>query len=136
MASLIWLRVLAAGAIGFVAWRGHFWAVPLSLIAPGLIALQPSRLAAASTALAYYGAASVAVITVSKTYWPSNSALAVGLWFAATAVLSMPWVIFWTRKPTLKPWALTAAFLLSAVPLSMHCRMGIALYICECSVSR
>ena len=116
MASLIWVRLLAAGAIGFVAWRGQFWALPLSLIAPCLIAVQPSRVTAGCTSLVYYGAASLPVIAVSEVYWPSTGGLAVGLWFVAAAVLSLPWFVFWTPRPTLRPCAVTAAILLSAVP--------------------
>lgn len=116
MASLILVRLLAAGVIGFVAWHGQFWALPFSLIAPCLIALQPSRIAAGSTALAYYGTASLPVIAVSEVYWPSKGVLAIGLWFAAAAVLSLPWIVFWTPRPALKPFGATAAVLLSAVP--------------------
>ena len=116
MAPLIWVRLLAAAAVGFFAWRGQFWALPLSLIVPCLMALQPSRIAAGSTALAYYGAASLPVIAVSEVYWPSKGVLAIALWFAAAAALSLPWVVFWTRKPALKPFAVMAAMLLSAVP--------------------
>ena len=116
MASLIWLRLLAAGAIGFLAWRGEFWAIPLSLIVPCLIAVQPSRIAAGSTALLYYGAASLPVIAVSEVYWPSNEVLATSLWFIAGALLALPWAVFWTRKPALRPFSATAAALVSAVP--------------------
>jgi Carbon-nitrogen hydrolase len=116
MASIIWFRLLAAGAIGFLAWRGQFWAIPLSLIAPCLIAAQPSRIAAGSTALAYYGMASLPVTAVSEVYWPSKELLSVVLWFAASAVLALPWVVLWTRHPALKPFAAPAAVLLSSVP--------------------
>jgi hypothetical protein len=115
-ASLIWFRLLAAGAIGFLAWRGQFWAIPLSLIAPCLIAVQPSRILAGSTALAYYSTASLPVIAVSEVYWPANGVLAIALWFAAAVVLSLLWVVFWTRQPALRPFAATAAVLLSGVP--------------------
>ena len=77
MASLIWFRLIAAGVVGFVAWRGHLWAIPLSLVAPCLIMVQPSRTAATGTALAYYAAASMPVIAISKAYWPSSNMLAV-----------------------------------------------------------
>jgi hypothetical protein len=120
MASLIWFRLIAAGLIGFFAWHGQFWAIPLSLIAPCLIAVQPSRVAAASTALVYYGIASLPVIAVSGMYWPSKGVLSIALWFAAGAVLALPWGVLWTRQPALKPLAATASVLLSAVlPLCM-----------------
>jgi hypothetical protein len=116
MASVIWVRLLATGVIGFVAWHGQFWALPLSLIAPCLITVQPSRIGAGCTALAYYGAASLPVIAVSEVYWPSHKSLAIGLWFAAAAMLSLPWVVFWTPRPAVRPWAVTAVLILSAVP--------------------
>jgi len=116
MAALIWFRVLAAGAIGFLAWRGQFWAIPLSLMAPCFIAVQPTRTVAGFTALVYYGVASLPVIAVSELYWPSKGVLAIALWFTASAVLTLPWVVFWTRQPALRPFAATAAVLLSAIP--------------------
>src|SRR4051794_37438454 len=64
MASLTWSRVMAAGAIGLIAWRGQLWAIPLSIVAPCLIAVQPRRSMAAATSLAYYVAASLPVIGV------------------------------------------------------------------------
>lgn len=116
MASIIWFRVLAASAIGFLAWRGEFWAIPMSLIVPCLIAVQPSRSATGCTALAYYGAASLPVIAVSEVYWPSKDVLAIALWFTASALLALPWAVFWTRQPAIRPFGVTAALLLSAVP--------------------
>lgn len=116
MASLISSRILAAAAIGFLAWRGQLWAIPLSLIVPCLIAVQPRRLTAASTALVYYGTASLPVIAVSEVYWPSKGVLAIALWFIASTLLALPWVVFWTRQSALKPFGATAAVLLSAVP--------------------
>jgi hypothetical protein len=119
MAALIWFRVLAAGAIGFFAWRGQFWAIPLSLIAPCLIAVQPSRVAAASTALVYYGIGSLPVIAVSEVYWPQQGVLAIALWFTASALLALPWAVFWIRQPALRPFGGTAAVLLSG-PVSFR----------------
>jgi hypothetical protein len=91
VASLIWLRVVAAGAIGMIAWRGRLWAIPLSILLPCLIAVQPNRCAAGATSFAYYAAASFPVIAVAKEYWPSNEAGAVLMWLAAAAFLSVPW---------------------------------------------
>ena len=116
MASLIWIRLLAAGAIGLVAWRGQFWVIPLSLIAPCLTAVLLSRMAAGFTALIYYGMASLPAIAVSEAYWPSKTVLAIALWFTASPVLTLPWVAFSTRQSAVKPFAATAAVLLSAVP--------------------
>ena len=116
MAALIWFRVIAAGAIGFLVWRGLFWAIPLSLMAPCLIAVQPTRTVAGFTALVYSSMASLPVIAVSEVYWPSKGLLAIALWFTASALLALPCVVFWTRQLGLRPFGAMAAVLLSAVP--------------------
>jgi len=96
MVSLTWFRVVAAGAIGMIAWRGQLWAISLSLLVPCLIAVQPTRSTAGATSFAYYAAASLPVIGVAKAYWPSSEASAVFMWMAATALLSLPWLLCWT----------------------------------------
>jgi len=53
MASLTWFRVVAAGAIGLIAWSGQLWSMPLSIVMPFLIAVQPTRSTAGATAFAY-----------------------------------------------------------------------------------
>ena len=116
MAALIWLRIVAAAVIGFAAWQGHLWAIPLSLIAPCLIAVQPSRAAAGLTAFAYYAAASTPVIAVSRAYWPANPALGVALWLGAAAILSTPFILFWTDREAYRPWVIPAALIASTLP--------------------
>ncbi len=116
MASLIWFRVVGAGAIGLLAWRGQLWAIPLSIVVPCLIAVQPTRSTAGATSLAYYAAASLPVIGVAKVYWPSSEASAVLMWMAAATLLSVPWFFCWTRLESLRPWAAAIAVALSAVP--------------------
>jgi apolipoprotein N-acyltransferase len=116
MATLTSLRIVTAGLIGFVAWRGMLWAIPLSLIAPCLIALQPTRLATAGTAYAYYGAASLPLIAVARAYWPSLGWWSLLSWIAAAALLSLPWTLCWTPRESRRPWATAAAITLTAVP--------------------
>ena len=82
MASLIWLRIVAAASIGLIGWCGELWAMPLSVAVPCLIAIQPTRASAAATSLAYYAAASLPVIAVAKAYWPSSEASGVIMWLA------------------------------------------------------
>ena len=116
MASLTWSRVVAAGAIGLIAWRGQFWAMPLSILVPCLIAAQPTRSTAGATSLAYSAAASWPVIGVAKAYWPSSEASAVLMWMAAALLLSVPWFFCWTRKESLRPWTAAIAVVLTALP--------------------
>jgi hypothetical protein len=116
MASLTWSRVATAGAIGVIAWRGQFWAMPLSILVPCLIAAQPTRSTATATSFAYYAAASLPVIGVAEAYWPSSQASAIFMWVAAAALLSVPWFICWTRKESLRPWTAAIAVVLTALP--------------------
>jgi len=116
MASLIWIRVLAAGGVGLIAWCGPLWAIPVSILAPCLIAVQPTRAAAGAASFAYYAAPSSPVIAVAKAYWPSSDAGAVLMWLAAPAILSLPWVLCWTRRESLRPWTAAIAVVLTAVP--------------------
>ncbi len=116
MASLTWFRIVAAGAIGMIAWTGQLWAIPLSILVPCLIAVQPSRSTAGATSFAYYAAASLPVIGVAKVYWPSNEASAVLMWMAAAALLSVPWFLCFTRLESRRPWTAAIAVALSAVP--------------------
>jgi len=116
MASLIWLRVVTAGAIGLIAWRGQLWVIPLSIVVPCLIAVQPTRYTAGAASFAYYAAASLPVIAVAKAYWPSNEASAVLMWAAVAALLSLPWFFCWTRLESLRPWTSAFAVALTAVP--------------------
>ncbi len=116
MATLSWSRVTAAGAIGFAAWQGALWAMPLSILAPCLIATQPTRVAAGATSFTYYGVASVPVIAVAEVYWPTLGQRSVLLWITVAAVLSLPSMICWTQRRSRRPWTTGAAVVLSAVP--------------------
>jgi apolipoprotein N-acyltransferase len=107
---------MGAGAIGLLAWRGQLWAIPFSIVAPWLIAIQPTRSAAGATSFAYYAAASLPVIGVAKAYWPSSEAGAVFMWMAAAALLSLPWTLCWTRLESLRPWTSAIAVALTVVP--------------------
>ncbi len=116
MAALILLRILTAGLIGFVAWHGTLWAIPLSLLAPCLVALQPTWLAAAGTSYAYYAAASLPLIGVARSYWPLLGWWAFSPWSAAAALLSLPSILCWTPRESRRPWATAAAVALTGVP--------------------
>ena len=135
MASLIWFRVVAAGAIGLIAWRGQLWAIPLSIVVPCLIAVQPTRSTAGATSFAYYAAASLPVIGVAKAYWPSSEASAVFMWMAAAALLSVPWFFCWTRLESLRPWTCGHRGGAHRRAAALHHRLGVAVAVRRCAVS-
>ena len=135
MASLIWFRVVAAGAIGLIAWRGQLWAIPLSIVVPCLIAVQPTRSTAGATSFAYYAAASLPVIGVAKAYWPSSEASAVFMWIAAAALLSVPWFFCWTRLESLRPWTCGHRGSAHRRAAALHHRLGVAVAVRRRAVS-
>jgi len=116
MANLTWVRVLSSGVIGFVAWQGALWAIPFSILMPFFAAIQPSRAAAGATSFAYYAAASLPVIRVAGSYWPSLGIRALLIWLTAAAILSLPWILCWTCRESLRHWATAVAVGLSTVP--------------------
>ncbi len=135
MASLIWFRVVAAGAIGLIAWRGQLWAIPLSIVVPCLIAVQPTRSAAGATSFAYYAAASLPVIAVAKAYWPSSEAGAVFMWLAAagTSVRALGSLLDATGVASAVDRGHRGGAHRRAAAL--HHRLGVAVAVRRCAVS-
>jgi hypothetical protein len=108
---------VAAGAIGATAWRGCFWLLALAALVPALIFCQTSRRAAAAVVLAYFGAASWPVIATVRSFSPSAGPwFPVSLWVGASALLSLPWIVAWTRRPDRIAWRIAGALLVTAVP--------------------
>jgi hypothetical protein len=116
MDTVSWLRVLGAALIGTLAWHGWFWAIPLSILMPCLVASHRTRFGAGMASFAYYAPASYPVVAVANEYWPSVGADAFGLWLIAAVVLSVPWFICWTGRSALRPWTATGATILSVLP--------------------
>ena len=136
MASLTWFRVLVAGAAGLLAWRGQLWAIPLSIIVPCLVAVQPTRAAAGAASFAYYAAASLPVIAVAKAYWPSSDAGTVMMWLAAAdnSVLALDRMLDATELPSAVDLGHCGRGRRSAA--TMYSRLGISTASCRRVVSR
>jgi apolipoprotein N-acyltransferase len=83
---------------------------------PCLVAVQPSRLAASAASFAYYSAASVPLIAVTRLYWPSLGLGAIAPWLIAAAIVSSPFMVCWTHKESRRPWITAVAVGLSAIP--------------------
>jgi apolipoprotein N-acyltransferase len=109
-------RVLGAALIGFSAWHGLFWAIPLSIFIPCLAASQRTRFGASAASFAYYASTSYPVVAVAREYSPSIGARALGLWLIAAVLLSAPLVMCWTGRSALRPWTTIGAMILSVLP--------------------
>lgn len=116
MAPVTCLRIVAAAVIGFVAWQGFLWAIPLSIVVPCLIGAQPSRPVAGATAFAYYGAATWPLISAARAFTASTGALPTALWLAASLLLTLPWLVLWASSFFQLQWRIPLALLLSALP--------------------
>lgn len=116
--ALLVAAVLTAGAIGATAWQGPFWLVATVAAVPSLAFAQPRRTACFAVMAAYYAAASFPMIpALQAASWVVNSVVAiVGLFVAATLLLTVPWVLLWSPSRNARPWRLAAATLLSVVP--------------------
>jgi hypothetical protein len=110
--------VVTAGAIGATAWQGPFWLVASVAAVPILAFAQPLRAACFAVMAAYYATASYPMIpALQAASWVVNSVVAiVGLFVAATLLLTAPWVLLWSPSRNARPWRLAAATLVSVVP--------------------
>jgi hypothetical protein len=111
-----WLSVGACAAIGFAAWQGAMWTIPLSVLMPSVVASQSTRLGASLAAFAYYAAASMPLVKTAKTYWPTIGAGALLVWALAALLLALPWAAFWSRRTSAQPIGAAAALAASALP--------------------
>jgi hypothetical protein len=110
------LSIGACAAIGFAAWQGAMWTIPLSILMPCVVASQSTRLRASMAAFAYYGAASMPLVKTAKSYWPAIGAGALLVWVLAALLLALPWFVLWNHRPSLRPFGAAAALAATAVP--------------------
>jgi apolipoprotein N-acyltransferase len=111
-----WLSIGACAVIGFAAWQGAMWTIPLSILMPCVVASQSTRLRASLAAFAYYAAASIPLVKTAKTYWPTIGGGALLVWALAAMLLALPWFVFWNHRPSLRPFDAAAALAASTLP--------------------
>lgn len=110
--------VALAGIIGFVAWGASVECLALAAVYPLLWRLSPSRWTAAGVGLAYYGAAARGLPAGVAVFWGhSDMLVGLALWAVATALLTLPWFVLWTRQRGGGwAWRCALALLLTAIP--------------------
>jgi apolipoprotein N-acyltransferase len=111
---------LPAGAliISAVAWSGHIVAIPISFLAALFLYYAQSRLHSYVTLFFYYIGASWPLIPGAKTFFGGRATVIEGflICLSASALLAIPAALFFTRNRTMRPLAITAMFILTALP--------------------
>src|SRR5690349_9209781 len=116
--SLSFFLPAIAVIISAIAWSGHVIAIPLSLVAPLLLYHAESRLHSYAILFCYYLGASWPVIPGANTFFGSHGNVVEGLLIciSASALLAIPSALLFTRNRNVRPVAIAAMFLATALP--------------------
>ena len=104
--------------ISAIAWSGHLVTIPISLLAPLFLYHAQSRLHSYATLFFYYVGASWPLIPGASTFFGAHGNMIEGILmcFGASALLAVPAALLFTRTRTVRPFAITGMFLLTALP--------------------
>ena len=104
--------------ISAIAWSGHVVTIPLSLLAPLFLYHAQSRLHSYAILFLYYIGASWPLIPGADTFFGTGGNMTKGILmcFGASALLAVPAALLFTTRYTLRPFAITVMFLLTALP--------------------
>jgi len=104
--------------ISAIAWSGHLVTIPLSLLAPLFLYHAQSRLHSYATLFCYYFGASWPLIPGASTFFGTRGNIVEGLLIclSASALLALPAALLFTKNRTVSTFAITAMFLLTALP--------------------
>lgn len=104
--------------ISAIAWSGHIVTIPLSLLALQFLYRAQSRFHSYATLFFYYIGASWPLIPGARTFWGPRASIIEGILIClgASAILAIPAALLFTQNRTVRPFAITAMFLLTALP--------------------
>jgi apolipoprotein N-acyltransferase len=107
-----------AATTSAIAWSGHVVTIPFALLAPLLLYHTQSRAHSYTTLLSYYVGASWPLIPGASTFFGARGNMIEGILicFVASALLAIPAALLFTQNRTLRPFTITAMFLLTALP--------------------
>ncbi len=108
--------VIAAAAVGAVAWSGHALALPLACAFPALWAFAPSRLASAGVSATYFLAASRGLPQGAVNFYGTDLGVGIALWIGAAAIFVLVHTVLWQRQ---SGWARALWFGLAAALMSV-----------------
>lgn len=112
------IRCVGCFAIGIALSAAHPIGIILSVGAPALMLIQPTRQWVYTSALFYYGGALWPIIPGARNFFgPRASVLdTVALWVVSSLLLALPWFLAWTRDRRQLLWRAPAALMLSVLP--------------------
>lgn len=107
----------AAGLIGILYGR-DVWTLGLSALVPILVFTRTRRGEAAATVLLYYAATSWPIVPCARSFWSLSgpSFTPAFIWLAATLLLSLPWIVFWSSTRSQIYWRAPLSMLIGAIP--------------------
>src|SRR5580658_8059497 len=112
------IRCLGCLAIGIALSTALPMGIILSVVAPALTFVQPTRQWAYTSALCYYGGALWPIIPGARNFFgPRASVLeTVALWILSSLLLALPWFLVWTRDRRQLLWHAPVGLILSVLP--------------------
>jgi len=105
--------------ISAIAWSGHIFTIPLSLLSPLFLYHAQSRRHSYAILFFYYLGARWPLIPGASTFFGTRGNILEGVWtcLGAATLLAIPAALLFTKNRTpLRPVAITAMFLLTALP--------------------
>ena len=107
-----------AAATSAIAWSGHILTIPFALLAPLLLYHAQSRVQSYATLFCYYFGASWPLVPGANTFFGARGNMAEGILIClgASSLLAIPAALLFTRNRTVRPFAIAAMFLVTALP--------------------
>ena len=105
-----------AGVTAWLAWNVSPSLIPVSLLFPAIAFGQGDRPSTVLTAFSYFAVASWPVMQISAVYFAGGTYAGIIPWLAASAILSIPWIILWRPGSEGLWWRIPTALLVSATP--------------------
>jgi hypothetical protein len=112
------MNVLTAAAIGYFAWGEHTMALGLAVAIAYMWAQAPTRTQAGLIAFAYYLAVARGLPKGIAVFFGTQASMLSGVmfWALASALLAIPWTVFWSMGGNGYAWRLTTILAIVSLP--------------------
>ena len=109
-------KITLSAVIGYIAWSGQQYTLPLAILFPILWSTATRRSHAALIAMAYYLAASRGLPAGAATFFASSIFDGLFLWMAICLTLSAAWAMLWFKQKNHRIYALPVILIIISVP--------------------